>query len=213
MFDVEFFKAEIPKYISGKRLSHTLAVMEECRRLADIFGVGGIDRERLLCAALLHDITKEKKGREQIDLLRELNVEYDSDDIHSPKILHAITGAAFIRRQWPDKTDDEMALLILSHTTGRPGMGLCEKLLYLADYIEPTRDWESCIHLRRFFKKDLAAMKDNPEKLQRHLDKTLAVSFDLTIAELIGSGSVISMKTVAARNQLLISLETEQAAL
>ena len=56
-------------------------------------------------------------------------------------------------------------------------------------------------------------MKDNPEKLQRHLDKTLAVSFDLTIAELIGSGSVISMKTVAARNQLLISLETEQAAL
>ncbi|HHX54639.1 MAG TPA: HD domain-containing protein [Clostridiales bacterium] len=207
MFDADFFKAEIPNYLSGKRLSHTFAVTEECERLADIFGVEGIDRERLLCAALLHDITKEKKGREQIDLLRKLNAEYDSDDLNSPKILHAITGAAFIRRQWPDRTDDEMALLIRSHTTGRPGMGLCEKLLYLADYIEPTRDWESCVTLRRFFKKEPAAVKNDPQKLLKHLDRTLVLSFDLTIAELIESGSVISMKAVAARNQLLISLD------
>ncbi|MGI6743133.1 MAG: HD domain-containing protein [Eubacteriales bacterium] len=207
MFDADFFKAEIPNYLSGKRLSHTFAVTEECERLADIFGVEGIDRERLLCAALLHDITKEKKGREQIDLLRKLNAEYDSDDLNSPKILHAITGAAFIRRQWPDRTDDEMALLIRSHTTGRPGMGLCEKLLYLADYIEPTRDWESCVTLRRFFKKEPSAVKNDPQKLLKHLDRTLVLSFDLTIAELIESGSVISMKAVAARNQLLISLD------
>jgi predicted HD superfamily hydrolase involved in NAD metabolism len=207
MFDVEFFKAEIPNYISGKRLSHTYEVMGECERLADIFGVEGIDRERLLCAALLHDITKEKKGSEQIDLLRELGAECDSDDISSPKTLHAISGAAFVRRQWPEKTDDEMALLIHSHTTGRPGMGLCEKLLYLADYIEPTRDWDSCVALRKFFKKELPDIKDDPKKLQRHLDRTMVLSFDLTIAELIGSGAVISLKTAAARNQLLTSAD------
>lgn len=86
-------------------------------------------------------------------------------------------------------------------------MGLCEKLLYLADYIEPTRDWDSCVALRKFFKKELPDIKDDPKKLQRHLDRTMVLSFDLTIAELIGSGAVISLKTAAARNQLLTSAD------
>ena len=76
MFDADFFKAEIPNYLSGKRLSHTFAVTEECERLADIFGVEGIDRERLLCAALLHDITKGQGASRSI--FRKLNAEYDS---------------------------------------------------------------------------------------------------------------------------------------
>ena len=207
MFDWKYLSKELEKHLSGKRLEHSLSVRDECAKLADMFGVTGEDRERLLTAAVLHDVTKEKKGKDQLALLEELGVECTPEQLASPKTLHAISGAAFALREYPDQTDEICARMIRSHTTGRPGMTLCEKLLYLADYIEPLRQWDDCRKLRKDFYSG-AKKCENVEELCRHLDKILIESFDMTVTELISSGGVIAPETIASRNALIITRES-----
>ena len=204
MFDVGYLSEEIKKFLSGKRLEHSLSVRDECAALAGMFGVTGEDRLRLLSAAVLHDITKEVKGKDQPALLKELGVEASPEQLASPKTLHAISGAALALRDYPDQIDAECARMIRSHTTGRAGMSLGEKLLYLADYIEPLRTWEDCRKLRKVFYSG-AAKCSGREELLTHLDSVMILSYDLTISELISSGGVIATETVESRNALIIA--------
>ena len=82
------------------------------------------------------------------------------------------------------------------------GMTLTEKIVYLADYIDMSRKFEDCVRLREFFFSAEPEKMSESERLS-HLDKTLILSFDMTIAGLIESGSVISADTFAARNSLI----------
>ena len=89
------------------------------------------------------------------------------------------------------------------HTTGRAGMTLPEKILYLADYIDLSRTFADCVLLRRYF------WGAHPEKLDQSeredlLRKTLSLSFDLTMRDLLANGNLIAADTVAARNELLL---------
>ena len=207
MFDCQFLSKEIEKHLSGKRLEHSLSVRDECEKLADMFGVTGEDRARLTAAAVLHDITKEKKGKEQISLLGELGIECTPEQLASPKTLHAVSGAAFALREYPDQIDGECALMIRSHTTGRAGMTLGEKLLYLADFIEPTRQWDDCRKLRKDFYSG-AKKCAGKAQLLAHLDNIMIESYDMTISELISSGGVIASETIASRNSLIIARDS-----
>lgn len=208
MFDTDYLSKEIEKHLTGKRLEHSLSVKDECEALADMFGVAGEDRLRLLSAAVLHDITKEIKGKAQPELLRALGVEVTPEQLASPKTLHAISGAAFALKEYPDQIDAECARLIRSHTTGRVGMTLCEKLLYLADYIEPLRTWDDCRKLRKDFYSG-ARKCSGTGQLMRHLDDIIIESYDMTISELISSGGVIASETVASRNDLIIARNSQ----
>ena len=130
------------------------------------------------------------------------------EQLASPKTLHAISGAAFALKEYPDQIDAECARLIRSHTTGRVGMTLCEKLLYLADYIEPLRTWDDCRKLRKDFYSG-ARKCSGTGQLMRHLDDIIIESYDMTISELISSGGVIASETVASRNDLIIARNSQ----
>ena len=80
-----------------------------------------------------------------------------------------------------------------------------EKLLYLADYIDMSRTFEDCVKLREFFfSKDIDGMTE--EERVRHLDRTLLLSFDMTINGLLSQGSIINKDTINARNSLICAL-------
>ncbi len=204
---------EIPSFISGKRLAHTYAVERECADLAAIFSAhprlfSEEDAFRLRIAALLHDITKEKTREEQLALCEAYRIPLSDYERISPKVLHAKTApfaaaAYFNERYAQNVVDDGIRDAIYTHTTGAARMSLIGKLLYLADYIEPTRTFEDCITLRNRFYDALPSVREDAAALLAHLDNVLLLSFDMTIEDLVKNGACIDPNTVAARNAIL----------
>jgi len=190
--------------MSGKRLDHTIAVAKECDALAKLFALSANDAADLHVAALLHDCTKERSIQEQFELCKQYNISYSKDDAAAAKTLHAVTGAAYASDKFG--ANEKICFYISSHTIGRPNMSLCEKLLYLADYIEATRTFDDCVELREFFYSNVAK-KDRG--LEYILDKTLILSFDMTIKNLIKNGASIHPTTVSTRNSLIYTLASK----
>lgn len=195
MIDLAALEASLSSRMDGYRLAHTLAVKDECAALAKLFALSEEDTADLLIAALLHDCTKQLKGSAQLELARELGISLTRDDLNSPKVLHSLTGAKVAQNEYG--VSDKIAAMIACHTTGKEDMTVSEKLLYLADYIEPTRTFGDCVALRNFF------YGEHTCDLAAHLDATLILSFDMTIRNLLDDGSHIHMETIKSRNFLL----------
>ncbi|MBR6916966.1 MAG: bis(5'-nucleosyl)-tetraphosphatase (symmetrical) YqeK [Clostridia bacterium] len=184
----------IKPYLSAKRYSHTLGVEKECEKLGMIFLPDKV--MKLRAAALLHDITKMLSLEKQLNYCGEFGIMYGKDELSSPKLFHAITAAELIKRDFHDCVDDEIVSGVRWHTTGRRGMTLFEAIVYLADYIEETREFEDCVELRRYF----YGLMEREETPPSALYKTMIKSFDLTIRGLINDGQPVAIDTVDARN-------------
>lgn len=186
--------------MSGKRSFHTLAVEQMAIKLGEIYAPDKINVLRV--AALLHDITKELDTERQIELCKEYGIELNNNDILAPKTLHARTAAAKIPVDFPEYNYPEVVDAVRWHTTGREGMSICEKLIYLADYIDESRKFEDCVTLRNYFFDFDFGSATEVQKLA-HLRDTLILSYDMTIKALIDSNSPVAKETFDARNELI----------
>ncbi len=198
-YDWEFVKKTVKSYQKESRYLHTLGVSEEAKELGYIFLPEKV--EKLYLTGLLHDITKDFDKTNQLELCKEFNVDV-SDDI-APKLLHSKTGCVFAKRLFGEEyVDSEVYSAILYHTTGREKMTLFEILIYLADYIEKGRTFEDCVELRKYFYENIKNTRSYEEKLEV-LRKTMVLSFDMTIKNLISEGKRIDKDTINARNYFL----------
>ena len=170
-------------YLKHKRIPHVLGTEQEAIRLAERYGA---DVEKARVAALLHDCTKRLDMEEQLALCRQYGIRLDALEQQALKLLHAKTGAAIARDVFG--VDDEIYSAIWWHTTGRPGMTLLEKIMYLADYIEPSRDFPGVQELRRVCYEDL--------------DAGLRMGLEMTIREMNELGTPVHRATVEARDAL-----------
>ena len=193
-------RRKVAKGMSEKRYAHTLAVEDMAARMSKYLCP---EKEGVLrAAALLHDITKELALDEHIEICNKYGVEYNDDNIAAKKTFHAMTAAAIVKNEYPELSCDEIILAVRYHTTGREGMTLPEKIIYIADYIDDTRKYDECIFLRNmFWEADLDGM--TMDKRMAHLDRVVLKSLDITISDLIEGGKVINRDTVAARNDIL----------
>lgn len=202
-FDFESIKSAVSSFESEKRFSHTLGVADEACRLGKIFLPAKVKKLRL--AGLLHDITKDFKLEKQLELCEKYGIAVDTKNI-VPKLLHAKTGCEFSREIFGrELVDDEVYSGIYYHTTGRRGMTLFEAIIYLADYIEQGRTFFDCVELRKFFYERIATASSYEEKIEV-LRKTMVLSFDMTIKNLIEEGKQIDSDTVDARNYFLTGI-------
>ena len=189
--------------MSEKRYNHTLEVEKMVARLAEIYCPDKV--LDLRAAALLHDITKEYDNKVHISILSKPGIEFTLEERLAPKTFHARTAALLIPVLYPEFSDDDVIAAVRWHTTGRAEMSIPEKLLYLADYIDYSRTFDDCVKLREyFFSKKLDDMSE--EERIVHLNKTLIISFDMTIGALLSEGRVISHDTIDARNELLAAI-------
>jgi len=138
--------------VYAKRHRHILGVEEEAVRLARRWGA---DEDLARRAGILHDCTKYLSLKEQLQICREYGIVLDEMEEASDKLLHSKTGAAMAKYVYGQP--EEVYQAIFWHTTGRPDMALLEKIIYLADYIEPNRDFEGLDELRKLCYKDLDA--------------------------------------------------------
>ena len=170
-------------YLKYKRIPHVLGTEQEAIRLAERYG-GDVEKARV--AALLHDCTKKLDMEEQLALCRHYGIELDELEQKTLKLLHAKTGAAIARDVFG--VDEEIYHAIWWHTTGHANMTLLEKIIYLADYIEPSRDFPGVDKLRKVCYEDL--------------DKGLLLGLDMSIQEMTEMGNPVHRATVEARDAL-----------
>lgn len=148
---VEAADALARERLSEKRYAHTLRVADTVEHLAAIHG---LDLQRTRLAALLHDAARELPPEEYLRLAREWDLPVGEPERESPKLLHGPVAAALARKELG--VEDEAVLdAVRVHTVGRAGMGPLALALYVADKIEPARDYPSVNRLRKLAEKDL----------------------------------------------------------
>lgn len=186
--------------MSDKRRIHTLAVEQMAMRIGAIYAPEKINILR--AAALLHDVTKEIKLQGQLELCEKYGIEVSENDKLAPKTFHAKTAAKVIQDKYSEYAHEDVVSAVRWHTTGREGMSICEKIIYLADYIDDSRKFEDCVKLRDFFwSKDIAAM--SMTERESHLRETLILSYNMTILNLLDENSPVAKDTFDARNELI----------
>ena len=193
--------------MSEKRYRHTVEVEKMAARLGAMYAPDRIPMLR--GAALLHDITKEYKTEYQLMLCARYGLTVTKEDLFAPKTLHARTAAAVIPEEYPAFAEEDLITCVRYHTTGRKGMTLCEKLLYLADYIDLSRSFEDCVRLRNYFFDAHPEEMDENARLA-HLRDTLILSFDMTVKGLLAEGTPISSDSLEARNGLIVERLSEE---
>lgn len=185
---MEYTREQLIEIVSGqmpaKRWKHVEGVMETAVVLAERYGA---DKEKADLAALLHDLAKFWPVERQEAMIRDNGLNPELLE-HDKQLMHAEIGAFVAQRDYGIE-DPEVLDAIRYHTSGRVGMTKLDKIVCLADYIEPGRDFPGVERIR-----DLA---------EHSLEEALIAGFDSTISFLLEKGKVIFPLTVLARNDLI----------
>ena len=137
--------------LSEKRYVHSLGVAKTAAELAVLYGA---DPKKAELAGLLHDVTKNLDPKEQIEFCEKNGIPLTEDDRLSPKVIHAVSGEWFLKNII-GITDSEILSAVRYHTTGRKGITLLEKIIYVSDFTEPSRNYSDADYYRGLSKKDL----------------------------------------------------------
>ena len=162
---MEQLEAVVLRLLNPNRVNHVLGCRDTAVELAKRWGADETDAAR---AGLLHDITKALDGPLQLTLCREYGTILDEFGCKYPKTLHALTGSLVAERIFGET--QAVVSAICHHTTGKAGMTLLEKIIYVADYMEPCRNFPGVERLRELAFSDLdAALKLGLEMTLEHL--------------------------------------------
>ncbi|MBR5460413.1 MAG: bis(5'-nucleosyl)-tetraphosphatase (symmetrical) YqeK [Clostridia bacterium] len=186
---LDALKKRMEDTLPAKRFSHVLAVVETAEELANIYGA---DKELLSVASLLHDCTKPFTSEEHIAYAKKHSYQLSPDDLASPEVLHARTGAIMAKEELGQA--DRVFSLIYCHCTAKPDMTLEEKLLFLSDFIEATRTHKICQDTRREF---FSSLKGHNDKMKL-LDQTVLRVLKSTVEHLNEKNTYIHTDTLRA---------------
>lgn len=180
-------------HLKPKRVPHVKGTEQEAVRLAKRWG---LSREDAAEAAICHDITKRLGLEEQLRLCAQYDIMADGYETVSEKLLHAKTGAELAKDLYG--LSDTVAEAIRWHTTGRAGMDTLQQIIYLADYIEPTRSgFEGLEELRK------AAYED--------LDAAMELGLRMSLVDVASRGYVPHEDTIRAHAWFLEKLQNKEA--
>ena len=176
---LDWLREKAYAYLKPSRVPHVAGCEQEAAKLARRWGEDEGDASE---AGILHDITKKLTMPEQLKLAEKYGIVFDALERENIKLTHAITGAALSRDLFG--VTDRVYEAIRWHTTGKPDMTLLEKIIYLADYIEPTRDFPGVEPLRALSYEDI--------------DAAMALGLKMSLEELKAGGIVPHSATVEA---------------
>ncbi len=170
--------------LSDYRFKHTIGVAETAKKLAAKYGE---NEEDAFTAGLLHDIAKELSLKEMLDLAKKYQAEIDPVSRKSTALMHGIVGAYLAQDLFG--ISSKIFGGIRFHTTGKANMSLFEKIIYIADYIEPNRNFDGVEKARE------TAFED--------IDKAILDSCNKIVIHTVNKGGIIHPDTIDARNYLL----------
>ena len=177
-YNLDELREKVRKFQKSTRYEHTIGVMYTAASLAMRYGA---DMQHAMLAGLLHDCAKGFTVEEQKLLSGNYGVILTKEELECPELIHAKLGAYLAEKDY-GITDKEVLDAIRWHTTGRPNMSLLDKIIYIADYIEPNRNKAPNLHdMRRLAFEDL--------------DQCVYAVLESTLQYLHGQGGVIDPMT------------------
>ena len=181
------FLEEIKKRLNPDRLYHSLNVADEAEKLAKHYGA---DEQKAFTAGLLHDILKNTPDSELLQYFERNGIMLTETERASRKTWHAMAGADFLRREL-HVTDEDILSAVRWHTTGRAGMTLLDKVLFVADFISADRDYPGVERMR--------------EKAYVSLEDAMLEGLQFTINELVENAWPVHEDSIRAYNELVIN--------
>jgi predicted HD superfamily hydrolase involved in NAD metabolism len=176
-------RKELSKELKPDRFDHTLGVAYTASSMAFVHGA---DSTKALIAGMLHDCAKCMSHEEQIKICEKNNIDVTDIERRNHSLLHAKVGMYLARTKY-DVYDTEILNAIRWHTTGREDMSLLEKIIYIADFIEPNR-------------KPLEGMDDIRKEAFTDIDRCLAHILHDSVIYLKTIGKEVDDTTLNAYN-------------
>ena len=176
-------KETVVSLLKESRVAHVLGCAQTAVELARKWGADEADAYR---AGILHDVTKALDGASQQELCQKLGLTPEAFQWENPKTLHQLTGSVVARQVFGE--NEVVCQAIKTHTTGCAGMNTLQKIIYIADYMEPNRDFEGVEQMRRL--------------AFTHLDSAVVMGLEMTVALLQQQGKHVCPATKAALEDL-----------
>lgn len=183
--DDERMKEKLKQNLSKKRFEHSVNVSQTAVILAQKYG-GNVEQAKL--AGMLHDCARELPQEKLLQTAKLFDIVENDVEKSMVVLLHAPLGAKIAENEY-DIRDKEILRAIALHTTGDAKMTLLDKIIYLADCIEPSREYPGLDNLRNLSVQDI--------------DKAVLAALEHSLTYIISQHSLIHPATVAARNYLL----------
>jgi len=184
--NVEEIKKKLENTLTPKRFIHSVNVMKTSVELA---AKHGEDAGKATIAGLLHDCARDIKGGGLFEQCERFKVSVDDLGRLQPELLHGPLGAELARSEY-GINDEYVLRAIRFHTTGCSNMSLLDKIVFIADCIEPNRSFAGVEEIRRLAYRDI--------------DASIIISLERTIRHVISKGTLIHPDTVDARNHLIL---------
>ena len=185
MWEVDEIKNYLKDNLKPSRYGHTLGVVNTAIKLAEIYGE---DIKKAEIAALCHDVAKNMSYEDMEKIISEEDITLSIDEQNSKELWHSIVAPILGKRIF--KIDDEEILNAMRwHTTGKENMTNLEKIIYLADLIEPSRNFEGLEEIRRIS--------------YENLNLAMLKALTHTTIYLLEQGYAVDLNSVKARNYLV----------
>lgn len=196
---VDALKRAVKDRLSEKRFLHTASVANAAVRLAD-YCIPEY-KDEVEAAAFLHDITKEYSEQEHINIIKSKKIPLDAEDFESSAILHSFTAPEIIKRDFSFFATERVLSAVYNHTIGSPDMSLFDEIIFIADFIEDTRTYDSSIKLRKYVWDNMkyGELEENVKTIHKACIKAI----DFTVINLIENKKRINSKNILTRNALL----------
>ncbi|QDR80145.1 bis(5'-nucleosyl)-tetraphosphatase (symmetrical) YqeK [Sporomusa termitida] len=192
MLDLSQLTEKLSQNLSAKRFHHSLGVSETASDLAARYGAD-IDKAKL--AGLLHDCGRAIPSNNLLPTAAAFGIVVSDVEHCQPVLLHAPLGACMAQTEY-GITDQQILKAIALHTTGGPNLSKLEKIIYLADFIEPGRSFPGVDKLRRLAAADL--------------DAAMIAAYDESVTYMLEQGMLIHPASIGGRNFLLLQRQKTQ---
>ena len=187
--EYDSIKEYLTKTLSTKRFIHSENTAKTAERLALMYK---IDSKKAYLAGLVHDCTRELDMSLQLDMLKALKIEVDELTLSTKELIHAFTAEYLLKNEFNIR-DEDVISAVKFHTTGKENMTLLDKIIFLADVMEPSRSFPGVDFIRQL------AIED--------IDEAILAAFDSSIRFLLGKRQRIHPNTLLGRNDVLKHLK------
>ena len=181
------YKALLRELLDDYRYIHSLGVAESAKELAALYGY---DEDKAYKAGLLHDVMKNATKDYQLQIMEKGGIILSQAEKNNPKLWHAMAGECYLRDEM-GITDKELLGAVRYHTTGKAGMNLLEKIVYIADYISKERNYPDVDVMRRLSK-------------EVSLEEASLYALRFSIRKFESIGGIIHTDSIDYYNELII---------
>ena len=181
------YKKIIKSMMSENRYNHCVNVSKEAVKLAKRYGG---DEEKAAIAGILHDITKEMPKEEQLQIMLDSGIILDDIQKNAPKLWHGISGSVYIKKHFGIE-DEDILNAICYHTTGRAGMSLLEKIIFVSDFTSEERTYKGVATMRK--------------KSRKSLEDAMLYGFKFTFSDLSSRELAIHPDELSCYNEIVLN--------